>query len=161
MCKLLEDLNPKISYHLKKGEKMEINKYAEAKWNGSVKEGKGEISLESGAMKNQPYGFQTRFEDKTGTNPEELVASAHASCFSMALSKIFDESGYASKEIETKSTVTLTKKDGGFEISKIHLDVKVLAPEATSEEIEKFANQAKEGCPISKLFNAPISMKLK
>ncbi|MBD66535.1 MAG: OsmC family peroxiredoxin [Halobacteriovoraceae bacterium] len=139
---------------------MEIKKNASAKWQGSVKEGKGHISLESGAFTDQPYGFNTRFEDKKGTNPEELIAAAHASCFSMALSKIIGEAGFEPKNIETNSTVTLTKTDDGFKIPKVKLTVSIDAPEASAEKIKEMATQAKDGCPISKLLNADISLEV-
>lgn len=139
---------------------MEINKHANAQWQGSIKDGKGTISLESGAMEKQPYGFNTRFEGKSGSNPEELIAGAHASCFSMALSKIIGENGFEPKNIETKSTVTLVKKGDGFEISKTHLAVKINAPEASVEKIKEMAEAAKSSCPISKLFNAEITLEI-
>ncbi len=137
---------------------MEINKTGSAQWQGTIKEGKGTISTESGAIKAQPYGFNTRFEDKTGTNPEELIAAAHSSCFSMAFSKIIGDAGFEPKNIEASCTVSLVKDGDGFKVSKSHLDVKATIPEATADKAKEMANNAKKNCPISKLLNADISM---
>lgn len=137
---------------------MEITKTGSAKWQGSVKEGKGWISTESKALDNQPYGFNTRFEAKNGTNPEELIAAAHSSCFSMAFSKIIGEAGFEPKSIDTTCNVTLVKEGDGFKVSKSNLKVTASIPEATAERAEQMAKDAKENCPISKLLNAEISM---
>ncbi len=137
---------------------MEIKKFGHAMWKGPIKEGKGVISTESTALQEQPYGFNTRFEDKAGTNPEELIGAAHAACFSMALSKIVGEANLSPEMIDTKATVTLEKKGEGFEISMVHLAVKMNVPNADQSKMEELATKAKECCPGSKLFNAKIEM---
>lgn len=137
---------------------MSIQKKGSARWEGSLKKGKGTVSSESGALDQQPYGFNTRFEDKPGTNPEELIAAAHASCYSMALSMILGEDNLEAERIETQATVTLDKDDGGFTITAVHLDTVVRIPGADRSVFEAAANKAKEGCPVSKLFNADITL---
>ncbi|MAQ71234.1 MAG: OsmC family peroxiredoxin [Alphaproteobacteria bacterium] len=139
---------------------MTIKKFGAAEWSGGIKDGKGKVSTESGALENQPYGFNTRFEDEVGTNPEELIGAAHAGCFSMALSKILGEDDMVAEKIETKATVSLDKKDGGFAVTAIHLDVKLKVSGGDKQSAEKAAKSAKENCPISKLLNADISMDL-
>ena len=133
-------------------------KRGSAHWEGSLKEGKGTVSMESGALEEQPYGFNTRFEDKPGTNPEEMIAAAHASCFSMALSMVLGEAGMTATAIDTRATVTLDQVDGGFAVTKSHLDVTISVPDAEVADILKAAQGAKEGCPISKLMNCEITM---
>lgn len=135
-----------------------IEKAGSAKWMGSLKEGKGLVSTESGALKDQPYGFNTRFQDGTGTNPEELIGAAHASCFSMALSMILGEAGLTADEIKTTSKIYLDKKEAGFEVVKAHLTVAAKVPEASEDAFMEAATTAKENCPISKLLNAEITM---
>ena len=132
-----------------------------AHWEGTLKEGKGTVSMQSGALNDQPYGFNTRFEDAAGTNPEEMVAAAHASCFSMALSMVLGESGMTAEAIDTKATVTLEEKDGGFAVTKSHLDVMISVPGADREAVLKAAEGAKANCPISKLLTAEITMDAK
>ncbi len=132
-----------------------------AVWNGDLKSGKGTVSTQSGVLDSQPYGFNTRFEDAKGTNPEELIGAAHASCFSMALSMILGEHDLKAEEISTNATVTLEEKDGGFAVTKIHLDVTAKIPGADKVAFDTAANAAKEGCPISKLLNAEITMDAK
>ena len=139
---------------------MTIKKFGAAEWSGGIKDGKGKVSTESGALENQPYGFNTRFEDEVGTNPEELIGAAHAGCFSMALSKILGEDDMVAEKIETKATVSLDKKDDGFAVTAIHLDVKLKVSGGDKQSAEKAAKSAKENCPISKLLNADISMDL-
>ena len=139
-----------------------INKTASAHWSGSLKEGKGQISTESGALSTQPYGFNTRFEDKPGTNPEELIGAAHAGCFSMAFSMILGDYDAVADEIDTKATVSLEKQDAGFAITKIHLDMTAKIPGISEEDFQKAANTAKENCPVSKvLAGADITMDAK
>ncbi|SFG46410.1 OsmC family protein [Sulfitobacter dubius] len=138
-----------------------IVKSGNAKWEGSLKEGKGHVSTESGVLSDQPYGFNTRFEGKEGTNPEELIGAAHASCFSMALSMILGESDLTPDSIETKAEVHLEEKDGGFHVPKVHLTVEAKIPGASQEDFEKAAKTAKENCPISKLLTAEITMDAK
>ncbi len=138
-----------------------IKKSGSAKWSGDLQSGKGYVSTESGVLSDQPYGFNTRFEDGKGTNPEELIGSAHASCFSMALSMILGEKGLQADSIETKATVSLEKKDAGFELTKIHLDLTASVPGADKVSFDECAKKAKENCPISKLLNAEITMDAK
>ncbi|MBT9382383.1 OsmC family protein [Pseudooceanicola sp. CBS1P-1] len=136
-----------------------IKKRGSAKWSGTLTEGKGLVSTQSKALDDQPYGFQTRFEDKPGTNPEELIGAAHASCFSMALSMILGQAGFTPDSIETTATVMMDKEDGGFAIQSVHLDVKASVPGATAEDFAKAAGAAKAGCPISKLLSCEITME--
>tara|TARA_R110002072_G_scaffold203170_1_gene361142 strand:- start:6 stop:431 length:426 start_codon:yes stop_codon:yes gene_type:complete len=136
-------------------------KYGSAHWEGDLKEGKGTVSVESGAIEDQPYGFNTRFEDKPGTNPEELVAAAHASCFSMALSMVLGDAGMIASEIDTRATVTLDQVDGGFAVTKSHLDVTVSVPDGDPDKVMEACEGAKANCPISKLLTAEITMDAK
>ena len=129
-----------------------------AKWSGTLKEGKGHVSTKSGALNDQPYGFNTRFEDAPGTNPEELIGAAHASCFSMALSMVLGEHDLTADSIETSADITLEQQAGGFAVTKSHLTVKARIPDASEETFMEAAKGAKENCPISKLLNARITM---
>ena len=138
-----------------------INKKGSAHWAGDLKTGKGLVSTETKVLDNQPYGFNTRFEGVKGTNPEELIAAAHASCFSMALSMILGEHDLVADDISTQATVSLEQKDGGFAITKVHLDLKAKIPGASEEKFMEAANAAKAGCPVSKLLNAEITMDAK
>mgnify|MGYP001055855412 CR=1 FL=1 len=139
-----------------------IKKTASAHWSGGLKDGKGQISTESGALSNQPYGFNTRFEDKAGTNPEELIGAAHAGCFSMALSMILHDFDAVADDIDTTATVGLEEKDGGFAITTIHLDLTAKIPGISEDDFQKAANMAKENCPLSKvLAAAEITMDAK
>src|SRR5687768_3198675 len=131
---------------------------ASAVWTGSLKEGKGTISTESGVLSASPYSFSTRFEDTKGTNPEELIGAAHASCFSMALSMILGQAGMTAEKIETEATVTLEKVGDAFAVTASHLDVKATIPGADNGAFQEAAGKAKTGCPISKLLNAKITM---
>ena len=126
-----------------------------------LKDGKGTISTDSGVLSNSQYSFGTRFEEGKGTNPEELIGAAHAGCFSMALSAQLGEAGIKPERIETTATVTLDKSDGGFAITAVHLEVRAKIPGADPQAFEKAANNAKTGCPVSKLFKAPITMDAK
>ncbi|WP_312931701.1 OsmC family protein [Pseudomonas sp.] len=137
---------------------MSIKKTASAIWEGDVKKGKGQLSTESGALKHNPYGFNTRFEGQAGTNPEELIGAAHAGCFSMALSMMLGESQLTPERIDTKAEVTLEKQDGGFAITAIHLTLQAKVPGATDAQFKEIANKAKEGCPVSKVLNAKITL---
>ncbi|MFT8670641.1 OsmC family protein [Acetobacter orientalis] len=137
---------------------MSIQKYGSAHWTGTIKEGKGTVSTQSKALVDQPYGFNTRFEGKPGTNPEELLGAAHAACFSMALSLILGEAGLTAKNIDTKAVVSLDKTDAGFEISSVTLTLKAEIPGASAEQFQELANKAKTGCPVSKLFNTTITL---
>ncbi|KXV59008.1 hypothetical protein AD948_09840 [Acetobacter senegalensis] len=137
---------------------MAIKKFGTAHWEGPIKEGKGTVSTESQALNQQPYGFNTRFEGKPGTNPEELLGAAHAACFSMALSLLLGDAGLTAKSIDTKAEVSLNKAADGFEIDAIALTLKADVPGASKEQFEELANKAKTGCPVSKLFKATITL---
>ncbi|MCP9200376.1 OsmC family protein [Gramella sp. GC03-9] len=126
-----------------------------AKWMGSLKEGKGTVSLESGVLKDAQYSFKTRFENGKGTNPEELVGAAHAGCFSMQLSAFLTEEGFEPDSLETTSEITF--EDG--EITRSHLILTAKVPGIDEEKFDKLANKAKENCPLSKLLNAEITME--
>lgn len=132
-----------------------------AHWEGDLKTGKGIVSTQSGVLKDSRYGFSTRFEDEAGTNPEELIGAAHAGCYSMALSMILGEHGLTADAIDTKATVSLEQVDGGFAVTKIHLDVEATIPDATEEAFKEATEAAKTGCPISKLMTAEITMTAK
>ena len=138
-----------------------MKKKASAVWTGGLKDGKGTISTESGVLSNAPYGFNARFENGPGTNPEELIGAAHAGCFSMALSAQLGEAGMVPESINTTATVTLDKVEGGFSISAVHLDVTVKITGTDRQAFEAAANKAKAGCPVSKLLNAKITMDAK
>ncbi len=132
-----------------------------AEWRGSLKEGKGTVSTESGILSNAAYSFSTRFENGKGTNPEELIAAAHAGCFSMALSAQLGGAGITPESIRTTAAVTLEKVEGGFAVTSSHLDVTAKIPGGDRAAFEKAASEAKAGCPISKLLNAKITMDAK
>ena len=138
-----------------------MQRKASAIWQGGIKDGKGSITTESGVLSATPYSFSTRFESVPGTNPEELIGAAHAGCFSMALSLMLGEAGIQPERIDTQAAVTLEKTEGGFSITKVHLDVKVRAPGADRAKFEAAAAKAKTGCPVSKLLNAAITMNAK
>lgn len=129
-----------------------------AVWSGGLKDGKGSVSTESGVLDAVPYSFAKRFGDEKGTNPEELIGAAHASCFSMALSNILGEAGMKADEIATSAAVTVEPADGGFAITAVHLTVKAKIPGASAADFEEAANKAKAGCPVSKVLNAKITM---
>lgn len=133
-------------------------KKASAVWKGGIKDGGGTISTESGALKDAPYGFKARFENGPGTNPEELIGAAHAGCFSMALSLMLGQAGLTPDKIETHAAVTLDKVGDGFEITSSHLTVSAKIPGVDQAKFEEIANQAKAGCPVSKLLKAKITM---
>jgi osmotically inducible protein OsmC len=139
-----------------KGENMK--RKATAVWSGGLKDGKGVISTDSGVLSETQYSFSTRFEDGIGTNPEELIAAAHAGCFSMALSGQLGQAGLTADSIDTTASVTLEKGDSGFAITAVHLEVKARVPGATQEAFNTAANNAKSGCPVSKVLNANITM---
>ena len=136
-------------------------KKAWAVWKGSIKDGGGTISTETGVLNEAPYGFKSRFENGKGTNPEELIGAAHASCFSMALSLMLGQGGLTPERIETHAEVTLEKVGEGFEITASHLSVVAKIPGADQAKFEEIANKAKAGCPVSKLFKAKITMDAK
>ncbi len=138
-----------------------MKRKASAVWNGDLKEGKGIISTESGTLSNAQYSFVTRFENGVGTNPEELIAAAHAGCFSMALSAELGKAGMKPQKIETTATITMEKLEQGFTVTESFLQVQAKVPGADRAAFEKAANTAKAGCPISRLLNAKISMEIK
>ncbi|MFJ4376022.1 OsmC family protein [Pseudomonas japonica] len=135
-----------------------MKKTASAHWEGGLKDGKGQISTESGALRQTPYGFNTRFEDTPGTNPEELIGAAHAGCFSMALSMILGEAGFKADSIDTRAEVTLDKQPDGFAITAVHLILQARIPGASDQQFQELANKAKAGCPVSKVLNANITL---
>jgi lipoyl-dependent peroxiredoxin len=138
---------------------MHMKRKAAAVWKGDLKSGTGTMSADSGVLKDTQYSFSTRFENGIGTNPEELIAAAHAGCFSMALSGQIDNAGMKADQVKTTATVTLEKTDAGFTITAIHLDVTAKVPGASQQAFETAANNAKSGCPVSRLLkNTKITM---
>lgn len=129
-----------------------------AHWSGGLKDGQGNVSTQSGVLKQTQYSFSTRFENGIGTNPEELIAAAHAGCFSMALSAQLGNAGMTAESIDTTATVTLDKVEGGFGITAVHLDVKAKIPGADKAKFDEAAQNAKKGCPVSKVLNTNITM---
>lgn len=140
-----------------------MDRTASAVWHGSLKEGKGKISTQSGVLKDSQYSFGTRFENGVGTNPEELIAAAHAGCFTMALSAQLTNANLPPESLETTAKVTIEKTDSGFTVTKIHLATTAKVPKADKAAFDKAAQEAKSGCPISKLFanNAEITLDAK
>lgn len=138
-----------------------MKRKAAAVWKGGLKDGQGVISTDSGVLKETQYSFSTRFENGVGTNPEELIAAAHAGCFSMALSGQLGNAGMTAESIRTICTITMEKTDAGFTVTESHLDVTVRIPGADQAKFETAANNAKAGCPISRLLNAKITMDAK
>lgn len=136
-----------------------MKRSASAVWNGGIKDGRGSISTQSGVLEQTQYSFSTRFEDGKGTNPEELIAAAHAGCFSMALSAQLGTAGKTAESIQTEATVSLEKVEGGFAITAVHLKVRAKVPGATPPEFQAAAEAAKSGCPVSKLLKADITME--
>jgi osmotically inducible protein OsmC len=132
-----------------------------AVWRGGLKDGKGTVSTDSGVLSNTQYSFSTRFEDGKGTNPEELIAAAHAGCFSMALSGQLGNAGMTAEQINTTASVTLEKTDAGFTITAVHLNVIAKIPGADKQAFDTAANNAKDGCPVSRLLKATITMDAK
>jgi osmotically inducible protein OsmC len=137
---------------------MSMSTYGSAVWSGGIKDGKGAISTKSGALKDYPYGFASRFEGKPGSNPEELIGAAHAACFTMALSLILGEAGLTAEKMETQADVTLTKQPDGFAITAVKLTLKAKIPGADNAKFQELAAKAKAGCPVSKLFKADITL---
>ena len=131
---------------------------ASAVWKGGLKDGKGQVSTESGVLSSTAYSFGTRFENGQGTNPEELIAAAHAGCFSMALSAQLGNAGLTPDSIETSAELSLEKSEAGWTITKVHLKVTAKVPGADKSKFNQAAQNAKEGCPISKLLKATITM---
>lgn len=138
-----------------------MKRKASAMWTGGLKEGKGTVSTDSKVLSNTPYSFSTRFEDQPGTNPEELIAAAHAGCFTMALSGQLGNRGMTAESIQTGATVTMDKLEAGWTVTAIHLDVVAKIPGADPAKFQEAANAAKTGCPISRLLNTNITMEAK
>ena len=138
-----------------------MERKATAVWRGGLKDGKGTISTQSGALKDLQYSFSTRFENGVGTNPEELIAAAHAACFSMALSAQLGGANLTPESINTSATLTMEKQDSGWAITAVHLDVVARVPNADAAAFQKAADNAKSGCPVSKVLKANITMSAK
>ncbi len=138
-----------------------MKRIANAKWSGDLKSGSGAISTASGTLAATPYSFHTRFEQGKGTNPEELLAAAHAGCFTMALSAQLANAGLKAEGLETTCTITLEQKDGSFAITESRLELKAKVPGATEEAFQQAAQAAKAGCPVSKLYNTAIVLEAK
>ncbi len=138
-----------------------MTRTASAHWAGGLKDGKGTVSTASGVLKETQYSFATRFENGVGTNPEELIAAAHAGCFSMALSGQLGAAGMTAESIDTKAALTMEKTDAGFTITAIHLDVTVKIPGADQAKFDEAAQNAKKGCPVSRVLNTNITMDAK
>lgn len=140
---------------------MKIVRKASAAWSGGLKDGKGAISMESGALQSYPYGFASRFEGKRGTNPEELIAAAHAGCFTMALSLILSEAGLTATQMDTTAQVSLEKLDSGYAITAVHLAITATIPGTDAATFEALAGKAKANCPVSKLLRADVTLEVK
>jgi osmotically inducible protein OsmC len=138
-----------------------MKRTAQAQWRGDLKSGEGKISTASGTLSNSPYSFHTRFEQGKGTNPEELLAAAHAGCFSMALSAELGQANLKAESIDTTCTITLDKQAEGFGITESHLELKAKIPGATQEAFDRAVQAAKTGCPVSKLFHTNITLDAK
>lgn len=138
-----------------------MKRTASAAWTGGLKDGKGSLSTQSGTLQDTPYSFAKRFENEAGTNPEELIAAAHAGCFTMALSAQLGEAGMTAEHLKTTAAVTLEKKDDGFSITAVHLDLVAKIPGANRQAFDAAVDKAKTGCPVSKLLNAQITLDAK
>jgi len=138
-----------------------MKRMGSAHWAGGLKDGKGTVSTASGVLSSSQYSFSTRFENGIGTNPEELIAAAHAGCFSMALSAQLDDAGMKAQSIDTTATVTMEKTDAGFTITAVHLDLTAAIPGADKAKFEEAAQNAKAGCPVSRVLNASITLDAK
>jgi osmotically inducible protein OsmC len=138
-----------------------MKRTASAQWRGDLKAGSGTVSTASGVLSQSPYSFHTRFEDGKGTNPEELLAAAHAGCFSMALSAQLAQAGLTAESIETACTISLEKQPDGFAITESHLDLTARVPGATQDAFDRAVQNAKTGCPVSKLYNTHITLTSK
>ena len=138
-----------------------MQRTASAHWEGGLKDGKGTVSTASGVLSQTQYSFSTRFENGVGTNPEELIAAAHAGCFSMALSLQLEQVGLKADAIDTKATLTFEKTGAGFTITRIHLDLRAKVPNADDAKFQKAAAEAKAGCPVSRVLNTEITLEAK
>ena len=135
-----------------------MQRTASAHWTGGLKDGKGTVSTQSGVLSQTQYSFSTRFENGKGTNPEELIAAAHAGCFTMALSAQLGNAGMTAESLDAEATLTLDKTDAGFSITTIHLQVKAKIPGADRDKFMEAAKNAEKGCPVSRVLNAKITM---
>ncbi|HTQ54002.1 MAG TPA: OsmC family protein [Bryobacteraceae bacterium] len=135
-----------------------MKRNASAVWQGDLKQGKGSVSTASGVLSNTQYSFSTRFENGVGTNPEELLAAAHAGCFAMALSGQLGAAGLTAERLDVTATISLEKGDSGWGITESHLELKAKIPGASKEAFETAAGNAKAGCPVSKLYNTKITL---
>ncbi|MFA7439401.1 MAG: OsmC family protein [Sphingomonadaceae bacterium] len=140
---------------------MTIERKGSAIWRGGFRDGSGTVSTDSGALGGYPYGYSSRFEGQTGTNPEELIGAAHAACFTMALSLILGEAGFTADRMHTTAAVKLEKKDDGFAITASHLTLEAAIPDIDAARFQELAGKAKAGCPVSKLLNANITLDAK
>jgi osmotically inducible protein OsmC len=136
-----------------------ITRNATAVWSGAGKDGRGTLTTQSGTLKETPYSFNTRFGDGKGTNPEELIAAAHAGCFSMALAFQLSGAGHPPERLETKADLAIAQEDGGWRITAVTLNLKAKVPGISRDEFMKLAEAAKAGCPVSKVLNAEITLK--
>jgi osmotically inducible protein OsmC len=136
-----------------------MKKSASAHWSGGIKDGQGSISTETAALREAPYGFKSRFEDGPGSNPEELIAAAHAACYSMALSLGLGNAGLTADSIDTKAMVTLDKDGDGFSITAVQLNCEARVPGADAATFKRIAEETKQGCPVSKVLNAKITLE--
>jgi osmotically inducible protein OsmC len=135
-----------------------MKKSASAHWSGGIRDGQGTISTETGVLNEAPYGFKSRFEDGPGTNPEELIAAAHAGCYSMALSLGLGNAGLTAKSIDTRAAVTLDKDGDGFSITAVHLSCEAKVPGTDAATFDQIAQATKQGCPVSKVLKAEITL---
>lgn len=135
-----------------------MSTFGTAAWKGGLKDGRGAISTKSGALKDYPYGFASRFEGKPGTNPEELIGAAHAGCFTMALSLILGEAGFTAEQMDTRAEVTLEKQGDGFAITKSHLTLRAKIPGIDAAKFKELAGKAEKGCPVSKVLRCEITL---
>nr|WP_026146546.1 OsmC family protein [Pseudomonas thermotolerans] len=136
-----------------------MTKHATAHWQGGLRDGRGSLSTESGALRDTPYGFRSRFEGQPGSNPEELLAAAHAGCFTMALAMQLGLAGMSAESLETRAEVTLEQDEGGFTISAVHLALRAHVPGAERAAFESAVEAAKTGCPVSRLLDAEITLE--
>lgn len=136
-----------------------MKRTASARWTGGIRDGSGTLTTDSGVLDRTQYSFSTRFEDGIGSNPEELIAAAHAGCFSMALSGFLGSEGQPPRTIDTRATVTIEKEEVGFSIGRVHLDVSADVPGMDGKTFQEVATKAKEGCPVSRALSVPITME--
>ena len=140
---------------------MKIKRTGSVSWTGAVKDGRGAITTQSGALSAYPYGFSSRFEGQPGSNPEELLGAAHAACFTMATSLILGQQGFTPERLDTRAEVTLEQVETGFAITAIHLTIEGHVPKIDASTFDAIAKQAKENCPVSKALSVPITLEIK